>query len=143
MDINPNPAQTITADTTETFKTFSDRVFQSSKRILQHGNGQPIELEPGAKYAVLALKLAEIATPQQFEALFGIILQAVGQATASGIIPPDWFQGIATLFDILPPEIPAELVKEGREYKVFLTGNTALAYTETPIPEVEIDEPQS
>jgi hypothetical protein len=131
--INPNTAQQITADTTETFDDFANRVFKTSKRAIRHGNGEPVEIEPGAKYAVLALKLSEIATPEQFNALFEIIMQSVEQATQAEIIPPDWFQGLTTLFDLFPPTVPEQFQEAGHEIKAYFTGEAGFVMTKTPI----------
>jgi hypothetical protein len=138
--VNPNPAQVITADTTETFEDFVRRVYKTSKRLIRYGNGKPIELKPGGKYAVIALKLSEIATPAQFDALFRIIMQSVAEATETGVIPPDWFQNISTLFDLYPPEIPEQFQDGSHEFKSFLVGETGFAIIKTPLPEVIPDE---
>jgi hypothetical protein len=142
ININPNPAQNITANVEETFENFRARIFKDSKRPIRFENGQNIELQLGGKHAVLMLQLADIATPEQFEALMFIIMQAVTQATINGVIPPDWFQGVATLFNLLPPEIPEQFQDEQHEIKVFLTGETQFALQRVPIvpDEPEIDE---
>ena len=144
VEINPNPALKITVDPTDTFADYQEKIIKKSKRQLRHGNGLPIELKPGSKYAVIALELAEIATPEQFGALMGGIMQALTQATVGGIIPPDWFKGVSTLFDLHPPEVPEQFQEEGYETKMFLSGETHFVVSKTPIPEaepeVEVDE---
>lgn len=141
VTINPNPAQPITACTTETFNDFANKVRASSRRQIKFGNGNPVELTMGSKYSVLALELAEIATVEQFEALMGIIMQAVTQATTSGVIPPDWFKGVTTLFDLYPPELPEQWVEDGIEAKMFLSGETFFTAVNTsPLPSDDTEE---
>lgn len=122
--INPNPAQPITADVTETFDDFAGKVQRTSHNPIQHGNGNPVELNAGSKYSVIALELAEIATTEQFAAIMGIIMQSVTQATQAGIIPEGWFKGITTLFDLYPPAVPEPYQEEGYQTKMFLCGET-------------------
>ena len=140
ITINPNPAQTVAVDTTETFADFANKVFKLSKRPIRHGNGKPIELEPGSKNSVLLLRISELATPQQFEALFGIIMQGIIAATAQGIIPEGWLQGVSTPFDLLTPAIPEQYIDEEYEYKIILTGEMQYVVTRERIPEVEVEE---
>ena len=137
ITINPNPAQTITADTTETFTDFANKVFKSSKRPIRHGNGQPVELETDSTYSVVLLKLSEIATPQQFAALLGIIMQGVAEATAQEIIPEGWLQHIATPFDLHTPAIPERYIDNEHEHKIFLTGEMQYVLTRECKPEEE------
>jgi len=137
VTINPNPAQQVTADLSETFDDFANKVAKTSKRQIRFGNGEPIEIEPGGKYAVLALKLAEIATPEQFFALMNAIEQAIVKATMDGTIPPGWFQGVSTLFDLLPPEVPEQFQDENHEIRAYWVGEHRFVYTQTPISEEE------
>lgn len=124
ITINPNPAQPVTADVTETFEDFANKVQRTSHKPIQHGNGNPVELNAGSKYSVIALELAEIASVEQFTALMGIIMQSVGQATAAGVIAEGWFKGLTTLFDLYPPAVPEEHQDEAPNAKMFLCGET-------------------
>ena len=137
--INPNPALAVTANTEETFQDFASRVFRTSKRQLRHGNGQLIQLVPNSVYTTLLLKVKYLLSPEKFNVLEGIIGQSIMQAVMTGVIEPDWFQGLATPLDLLTPPIPEQFQDEENEIKLFLTGETQFAVSKTPLPEVEPD----
>ena len=139
MDINPNPAQQITANTAETFDDYANRIFKTSKKRIQHGNGEPVELAPDSVYSTILLKVKYLLSQEKFNVLEGIIGQSIMQAVMDGVIEPDWFQGLATPLDLHTPAIPEQYQEEGHEIKVFLAGETGFVMQKTKIPD-EIDE---
>jgi hypothetical protein len=140
MEINPNPAQQITAETTETFQDFANRVFKASKRSIRHGNGLPVEIEPGGIYSTLLIKVKKLLTAEKFFEVQEYIERGIIQAVMDGVVEPDWFQGITTPFDLHPPEVPEHYKDDDHEIKAYLVGETGFVFTQTPIPEVIAEE---
>jgi len=140
MEINPNPAQQIIADTTESFQDYANRIFKTSKKKILHGNGEPVELAPDSVYSTVLLKVTYLLSSEKFGVLEGIIGQSITQAEASGVIEKGWFQGLATPLDLHTPAIPEQYQEEGFDIKIFLAGEVGLVMAKTLIPEVEIDE---
>ena len=147
VEINPNPAMTITVDLTDTFSDYAKKLIDKSKRPLRHGNkdnptlpGERIELKPGGNYAVTMWDLDAIATKEQFAALRPYIEQAIVNATLDGIIAPGWVKDFSTLFDLHPPEVPEQFQEEGYEINMFLSGETKFVVSKNPLPEVIVDD---
>ena len=126
INVNPNPAGVITADTTTVFSDFVNKVAKESYRSIAFGNGNSIELEPDSAYTLLKLKVSAIATTEQFNGLLPYLMQGVVEATKAGIIPEDWLQDITTALDIHVPAVPEQYVDDEHEIKMLLMGNTHL-----------------
>ena len=149
-------ATKISVETAETFSQFQSRIFKARKPLQfvtkdEQGEvigGAPIELNPESVYSFLMLELTRLATPQEFGALFTIIMTEIAKAEAQGIIPPGWVKSVATPFDVQPPVIPdkfSDQIEEGVTLKVLLSGDVGFNIIKEypPLPEPEpVEEPE-
>ena len=137
-EIVEHPAQQLTLMTDETFLQFADRVQRTNTRPIMHKDGHLLELDPESEYSFLMLGLTRLATPEEFAVLLKIIMQAVDQAEAQGVIPKKWVRSVATPFDIPKrPELSerfADELEEGARIKCYLTGNTTFTFVKEPPP---------
>ena len=126
ININPNPAKTITVDMTETFADFVNKVTERSQETLEFGNKAPIALEPDSKYVFLKMKVSEIITPEQFDALLPYLMNGILEATKAEIIPEELLQDFATAFNVATPPVPEQYVDDNHTIEMLLMGNTYL-----------------
>jgi len=152
MNINPNPAITIEAKQSDTFKDWAKKISEKSHIALRQDGKDPkelytnpddenkvwkVELLPDSCYPIIALLTKYIASPEQFAALMPYIKKALTEAVKDGVIEPDWLQDICTLFNIKTPAIP-ERFDNGIPKKVFLCGDLYIVIEEEPVqPEME------
>ena len=130
--VNPNPAQLIAVDPSDTWADYAERVQLKSKKPLQHGNGEAIVLEPDCVYSSVLLKMVRTLTSSEFETLLGGIMHTIDQLEKAGMLPKGIVKVVSTPFDINTPEVPEQFLDEAYDYKVILEGATWLVMVRVP-----------
>lgn len=127
--INMNPAKVaISGEQRNSFVDFAKKIAKETRSSICFGNpndptkpGENIELRPGTVSVFLQLQCERLGTPEEFGAIFGLIIESALNAG----IDISFIKEVATAFSIFTPAIPEDLddVGENDEIKAFLSGD--------------------